>query len=170
LSILYAKVGLVPFQARGIYQSHSSRCRRARSSVSRTCLVHQRSPHSGPTSYRLNKVTNQLSEITFSDSECLRLSEFLMCSRQNFSDRFLILRSSTAPSGLDGVRQTSCAGIFPGGRQGMLGRGRPSIRSKRGPLRASTSWARSCSTLQIARAEFVAPFPMPCSTNTRWRP
>ena len=28
--------------------------------------------------------------------KCLRLSEFLMGSRQNFSDRFLILRSSTA--------------------------------------------------------------------------
>jgi hypothetical protein len=27
--------------------------------------------------------------------KCLRLSEFLMGSRQNFSDRFLILRSST---------------------------------------------------------------------------
>ena len=33
-----------------------------------------------------------------------------------------------------------------GGRQGMLGRGRPSIRSERGPLRASTSWTRSGSS------------------------
>ncbi len=34
--------------------------------------------------------------VAFGGPQCLRLSEFLMGSRQNFSDRFLILRSSTA--------------------------------------------------------------------------